>query len=100
MSQVFRALQQAVALRILRAADRGQTLLHQAVTGQPGKFAVGVIQGQVNFTGAEVDIVIAYPQIQRDLRVTLDEISQSGYQPALGDRRPDIKRNGTGNFCL
>ncbi|MCY1429646.1 hypothetical protein D9M71_455710 [compost metagenome] len=100
MAQVLGALFQAVTPRIVGTAHGGQPFSHQAVAGQPRKLAIGVVQGQVDVAGAKVDIVIADPQVQRHQRVTLDEVRQPGHQPALGDRGPDIERDGARDFRL
>ncbi|MNL66770.1 hypothetical protein D3C87_1912860 [compost metagenome] len=62
--QVLRVFRQAMASRIVGTAHGGELFAHQSMARQPGKFAVGVVQGQVDFAGAEIDIVIAYPQVQ------------------------------------
>ena len=64
VAQVLRVLIQTVTLRIFRAAHRRHLFAHQSMAGQAGEFAVGVVQGQINFACAKVDIVIAHPQVQ------------------------------------
>ncbi|MCY1537686.1 hypothetical protein D9M68_731920 [compost metagenome] len=92
LCQVVRVVQQAMALGILRAAHRGDLFVHQFAGDQAGELIAGEIQRQIDVLRAEIDRVVAHPDIQGNRRVAGGKVGQPRHQPAFGERGADIDR--------
>ena len=80
--QVARLPQRRTGCQQLRAADRDNDVLEQAVAGEAGIFAGAETDGDVDVVGVEVAHFVADVEAQLDVRIDLAERFDAPHQPA------------------